>query len=71
MRLKAVRESLNLTPTEMADRMGLDPPALSRLESGKYLNVTLVALHRRAEVLGPKLDGDLSCPRTDNAILGG
>jgi len=59
-RFKAVRESQGLTLAEVADRMGIDPPALSRLETGKMLNPTLATLHKWAEALGQKLDVDLS-----------
>jgi DNA-binding XRE family transcriptional regulator len=37
-RFKAVRESQGLTLAEVAERMGIDAPALSRLETGKVLN---------------------------------
>jgi DNA-binding XRE family transcriptional regulator len=61
-RFKAVREAQGLTLAHVADRMGIDPPALSRLETGKVLNPTLVTLHKWAEALGQKLDVDLSSP---------
>jgi Helix-turn-helix domain len=41
---------------EAAARMDIDPPALSRLETGKLLNATLATLHKWAEALGQKLD---------------
>jgi DNA-binding XRE family transcriptional regulator len=59
-RFKAVRDSQGLTLAEVAERMGIDPPALSRLETGKMLNPTLATLHKWAEALGRKLDVDLS-----------
>jgi DNA-binding XRE family transcriptional regulator len=59
-RFKAVRESQGLTLAEVAERMGIDPPALSRLETGKMLNPTLATLHKWAEALGQKLDVSLS-----------
>jgi DNA-binding XRE family transcriptional regulator len=59
-RLKAVRESQGLTLAQVAERMGIDPPALSRLETGKMLNPTLATLHKWAEALEQKLDVDLS-----------
>jgi DNA-binding XRE family transcriptional regulator len=59
-RFKAVRESQGLTLAEVAGRMEIDPPALSRLETGKMLNPTLATLHKWAEALGQKLDVDLS-----------
>ncbi len=40
--------------------MGIDPLALSRLETGKMLNSTLATLHKWAEALGQKLEVDLS-----------
>jgi DNA-binding XRE family transcriptional regulator len=59
-RFKAVRESQGLTLAEVAERMGTDPPALSRLETGKMLNPTLATLFKWAEALGQKLDVELS-----------
>jgi len=59
-RFKGVRESQGLTLAEVADRMGIDSPALSRLETGKMLNPTLATLHKWAEALGQKLHVDVS-----------
>jgi DNA-binding XRE family transcriptional regulator len=59
-RFKAARESQGLTLAEVAERMGVDAPALSRLETGKVLNPTLATLHKWAEALGQRLDVDLS-----------
>ena len=59
-RFKSVRESQGLTLAEVAERMEIDPPALSRLETGKMLNPTLATLHKWAEALGQKLDVDIS-----------
>jgi DNA-binding XRE family transcriptional regulator len=61
-RFKAVRESQGLTLAEVAERMGIDAPALSRLETGKVLNPTLATLHKWAEALGQRLDVHLSSP---------
>jgi DNA-binding XRE family transcriptional regulator len=58
-RFKAVRESQGLTLAEVAGRMGIDAPALSRLETGKMLNPTLATLYKWAEALGQKLAVDL------------
>ena len=55
-RFKAAREHQGLTLAEVADRMGIDAPALSRLETGKMLNPTLATLHKWAEALGQKLE---------------
>jgi DNA-binding XRE family transcriptional regulator len=57
---KAVRESQGLTLAEVAQRMGIDAPALSRLETGKILYPTLATLHKWAEALGQKLEVELS-----------
>lgn len=46
----------------VAQRMGIDPPALSRLETGKVLNPTVAMLHKWAVALHLKLDVDLSSP---------
>src|SRR3977135_1694238 len=56
VRFKAVRESQGLTLAEVAERMGIDAPALSRLETGKMLNPTLATLPKWAEALGPRLN---------------
>src|ERR1700685_2066024 len=54
-RLKVEREKQGLTLADVADKMGIDAPALSRLETGKMLNPTLATLHKWAEALGGKL----------------
>jgi len=59
-RFKALRESQGLTLAEVAGLMGIDAPALSRLETGKTLNPTLATLHKWAEALGQKLEIGLS-----------
>jgi DNA-binding XRE family transcriptional regulator len=61
-RFKSAREGQGLTLAEVAGRMGIDAPALSRLETGKVLNPTLATLHKWAEALGQKLDVGLSSP---------
>ena len=55
-KFKAERERQGLTLAEVAGRMGIDPPALSRLETGKTLNPTLATLHKWAEAFGQRLD---------------
>jgi hypothetical protein len=59
-RFRALREGQGRTLAEVAERMGIDAPALSRLETGKMLNPTLATLHKWAEALGQKLEVDLS-----------
>src|SRR5262249_55873946 len=59
-RFKAHRKSKGRTLAEGADRMGIAPPALSRLKTGKTLNPTLATLHKWAEALGQQLDIHLS-----------
>ncbi|HEX4589716.1 MAG TPA: helix-turn-helix transcriptional regulator [Gemmataceae bacterium] len=59
-RFRAMRERQGLTLAQVADRMGIDAPALSRLETGKMLNPTLATLHKWAEAIGQKLDVNLS-----------
>jgi DNA-binding XRE family transcriptional regulator len=58
-RFRAVREGQGLTLAQVAERMGIDAPALSRLETGKMLNPTLATLHKWAEALGQKLNVEL------------
>jgi DNA-binding XRE family transcriptional regulator len=55
-RFKALREAQGLTLAEVAEQMGIDAPALSRLETGKILNPTLATLHKWANVLGQQLE---------------
>lgn len=57
---KSARENQGLTLAEVAVRMGIDPPALSRLETRKMLNPTLATLHKWAEALGQKVEVLLS-----------
>src|SRR5437588_10825498 len=58
-RFKAARERQGRTLIEVAKRMGIGAPALSRLERGKTPNPTLATLHRWAEARGQKLNVDL------------
>lgn len=59
-KFKALRENQGRTLAEVAERMGIDQPALSRLETGKMLNPTLATLMKWAEALDQKLVIDLS-----------
>ncbi|MCE9534054.1 MAG: helix-turn-helix domain-containing protein [Planctomycetes bacterium] len=53
---QTVRESQGLTLAELAARMRIDPPALSRFETGRMLNPTRATLHNWTEAMGQKLD---------------
>ena len=56
-RFKAERKRQGLT---LADEcMGVDAPALSRLETGRMLNPALATLHKWAKALGRKLAVEL------------
>src|SRR5260221_177956 len=70
-RFKAARERQGLTLAEVAERMGIDAPALSRLETGKMLNPTLATLHKWAEALGRKLEAELSSGRNERTSSSG
>lgn len=48
----ALRKTLNLTQKQLADQMGTSQPAIARLESGNYRNVSLSFLRRLADALG-------------------
>jgi len=60
---KTARESLGMTLADVSQRMGIDAPALSRLEAGKMLNPTVATLFKWAEALGQTLKLDLSRER--------
>ena len=51
---------------EVAERMGIDAPALSRLETGKMLDPTLVTLHNGAEA-GGEIGRSLAARMTGDA----
>ena len=53
--LKAERLSQGLTLTEIQQRSGIDPPALSRLENETDANPTVTTLTRYADALGKQL----------------
>lgn len=59
---KSEREKQGLTLDEVATRMGIDSPALSRLETGKTLNPTVATLVKWADALGRELHMELSTP---------
>jgi DNA-binding phage protein len=53
--LKAERERLGLSLTEVAERTGIERPNLSRLENETEPNPTVATLSRYAEALGKRL----------------
>ncbi|WP_442915935.1 helix-turn-helix domain-containing protein [Leptospira sp. GIMC2001] len=46
-----LRKSMNLTQKELADKIGTSQPAIARVESGSYKNVSLTFLNKLAEAL--------------------
>lgn len=48
----ALRKTRNLTQKQLAEQMGTSQPAIARLESGNYRNVSLAFLRRLADALG-------------------
>ena len=53
--LKAAREELGLSLSDLTERTGMDRSALSKLETGQRLNPTLDTLARYAEAVGKRL----------------
>ncbi|WP_156104687.1 helix-turn-helix domain-containing protein [Spirochaeta lutea] len=47
-----LRKEKNLTQTELAKEVGTSQPAIARLESGNYKNLSLKFLRKVAEALG-------------------
>ena len=47
-----LRRQRNLTQEQLAQRMGTSQPAIARIESGNYRNVSLAFIRRLAEALG-------------------
>ena len=47
----ALRKDLNLTQRQLAERMGTSQPAIARVESGNYRNLSLSFLRRLAAAL--------------------
>ncbi len=54
-RVKAMRENLNLSLSEVAARAGIDRAAISRLENGQVENPTYSTLDRIARALNKRL----------------
>ena len=53
--LKAERERQGLSLSDVSERSGLDPAAISRLENGKQANPTIDTILRYADALGKEL----------------
>ena len=53
--LKKHREAQGLSLADVADRSGVDRPAISRLENGQYLNPTMDTLYRYAKAVGAEI----------------
>ena len=47
-----LRNKCNLTQKELADQIGTSQPAIARIESGNYKNISLSFLRRLADALG-------------------
>ena len=47
-----LRKRLNLTQKELAEQVGTSQPAIARIESGSYKNISLSFLRRLADALG-------------------
>ena len=53
--LKAERERMGLSLTDVSERMGIERPNLSRLENEADSNPTIATLTRYADALGQRL----------------
>ena len=58
--LRKERETQGLTQAQLAEKIGMDEPAISRIEKGLNLNPTLDTLNRIAAGLGKRIDVVLS-----------
>ncbi|MFP4583364.1 MAG: helix-turn-helix domain-containing protein [Thermodesulfobacteriota bacterium] len=47
-----LRRQRNITQKELAAKMGTSQPAIARIESGNYRNVSLAFIRRLADALG-------------------
>lgn len=48
----SLRKNNNLTQKQLAEMVGTSQPAIARIESGNYRNITLSLLRRVADALG-------------------
>ena len=65
--LRKERERRGLTQAQLAAKIGMDEPAISRIEKGLNLNPTLDTLNRIAAGLGKKIEVVLSDEPTTEA----
>ena len=68
--LRKEREKRGLTQSQLAAKIGMDEPAISRIEKGLNLNPTLDTLNRIAAGLGKKIEVVLSDEPTTEAVEG-
>jgi DNA-binding XRE family transcriptional regulator len=66
--LRKERERQGLTQAQLAAKIGMDEPAISRIEKGLNLNPTLDTLNRIAAGLGRKISVVLSDEPTIEAV---
>ena len=57
-----MRKARGLTVSEVAERMGVDHAAVSRLESGAQANPTVNTVMRYVEAIGPRVGWGLVEP---------
>ncbi len=55
VQLKAAREKMGLSLSDLTERTGMDRSALSKLETGQRVNPTIETLVRYADAVGKKL----------------
>ena len=58
--LKAAREKRGMSLRDLSERTGMDRSALSKLESGERLNLTIATLMRYADAMGMRLELSLT-----------
>lgn len=61
MRLSMLREQLELSQTEIADRLGISQPSVANLEK-RGMEIKLSSLKRYVDAMGGKLSLDVQLP---------
>ena len=59
----ALRKDRNMTQKELAEKVGTSQPAIARLESGRYKNVSLSFLRKVGAALGAQPEVHLRASR--------